>query len=63
MIDRSDIRVNYMEALVLKPLSSNEVNTGIQVQILDEIIRISHSAYALGKGMYITILPPVIDKS
>ena len=34
-----------------------------RVQILDEAVRISYRANALGKGMGPTILLPTIDKS
>ena len=43
-------------------LSSQEMDTAIRVQILDETDCISHSTNTLGKGMNPIILPPAIDK-
>ena len=39
-----------------------EMDTATQVQILDKVVYISHSAYALSKGTNLTILLWAIDK-
>ena len=43
-------------------LSSFEMDTATQVQILDETDCISHSTTTLGKGMNPISLPPAMDK-
>ena len=43
-------------------LSSQDVDTTSQVQILDEPDCISHSTNTLGKGMNRNILPPAMGK-
>ena len=47
---------------MVKWLSSYEMDTATQVQILDETDCISHSSNTLGKGMNPIILPPAMDK-
>ena len=39
-----------------------EMDMAVQVQILDEVVRISHSTNTFGKGMNLTILPPTMGK-
>ena len=43
-------------------LSSQEMDTETQVQILDKFVYISHSTNTLGKGMNAPILPSAIGK-
>ena len=43
-------------------LSSSEICTGVQVQILDKAAKISLCTNTLAKGMYSTILPLAMDK-
>ena len=50
------------EVLVVKWLSSFELNTVIPVQIPDEAISISHCAHNLGKGMHPNIPPLAMGK-
>ena len=47
---------------VVKSLPSVEMDTVIQVQILDEAVSISHSANIIGKGIHPTLLLLAIDK-
>ena len=52
-----------MEVSVVWLLSSLEMDTVTRVQILDEAVCISHSTNTIGKGMYPTILTPVMKNS
>ena len=56
-----DIISNKMVRIRLANLK--EIDTVTQVQVLDKVVRISHSAHALGKGMHQTIFPPAMDNS
>ena len=38
------------------------MDTASQIQILDNVVYISHSINTLGKGMHTTILPSAIGK-
>ena len=51
-----------LEVPVVYWLSSQEMDTAIRVQILDETDCISHSTNTLGKGMNPIILPPAMGK-
>ena len=53
---------NNLEVPVVYWLSSQEMDTAIRVQILDETDCISHSTNTLGKGMNPIILPPAMGK-
>ena len=55
-------KIIYMEVPVVYWLSSQEMDTAIRVQILDETDYISHSTNTLGKGMNPIILPPAMGK-
>ena len=52
----------YIYSSVVYWLSSQEMDTAIRVQILDETNCISHSTNTLGKGMNPIILPPAMGK-
>ena len=51
-----------MEVLVVQWLSSQDMDTATQVQILDETDCISHSTNNLEKGMNPIILPLAMGK-
>ena len=55
-------RLFLMEVPVVKWLSSQDMDTATQVQILDLTDCISHSTNTLGKGMNPIILPPAMGK-
>ena len=51
-----------MDVSIVKWLSTLEMDTVNQDQILDETVSISHGANTLRKGMNPTILPPAMGK-
>ena len=51
-----------MEVPVVSWLSSQDMDTAIRVQTLDQTDCISHSTNTLGKGMNPIILPPAMGK-
>ena len=56
------IYVVILEVHVVQLLSSKEMDTATQVQILDVTDCISHITNTLGKGINPIILPPAIGK-
>ena len=51
-----------MDVLIEKQLWSLEDNSATHVQILKEVVGISHSANTFGKGMNTTIFPSAMGK-
>ena len=63
VIETNSLIIYYAKvANVVQSLSSLEMDTVTQVQILDETDCISHSTNTLGKGMNPIIPPPAMGK-
>ena len=62
MFNQVCINKEMLEVPVVKWLSSQDMETAIQVQFLDKTHCISNSTNTLGKGMNPIILPPAMGK-